>query len=89
MEHHDVQGNTIFRNIFKDVIDKGCPVVVHNGLLDIMFLYQSFYCELPSQLSTFVADLSLMFKGGIYDTKYISDYILREKASFLGLLFRK
>lgn len=89
MENNDIHGNTIFRNIFEDIVNKNCPVVMHNGFLDIIFLYQSFYCELPSSLSVFVADLSLMFKGGLFDTKYISDYIVREKASFLALLFRK
>lgn len=37
----------------------------------------------------FVADLSDMFPGGLYDTKYISDYITREQSSFLAYLFRK
>ncbi|CAJ0751093.1 9076_t:CDS:10, partial [Entrophospora sp. SA101] len=40
-------------------------------------------------LNTFVADLNEMFSGGIFDTKYIADYITREKSSFLSYLFRK
>ena len=27
--------------------------------------------------------------GGIFDTKYTSDFVTREKASFLSLLYRK
>jgi len=49
----------------------------------------SFYADLPPKLSTFVADLSDMFEGGVFDTKYISDYITRERSSFLAYLFRK
>jgi len=49
----------------------------------------SFYADLPPKLSTFLADLSDMFPGGLFDTKYISDYMTRERSSFLAYLFRK
>ncbi|KAF9914246.1 Target of EGR1, member 1 (Nuclear) [Lobosporangium transversale] len=81
--------NGIMRSIFKRIMNQRVPVVVHNGFLDLIFLYQSFYAELPPKMSTFVADLSDMFPGGLFDTKYISDYITRERASFLAFLFRK
>jgi target of EGR1 protein 1 len=55
----------------------------------MMFLYQSFYAELPADLDTFIADTYDMYQGGIYDTKYISEYGVREKASFLAYLFKK
>ncbi|CAO3573058.1 unnamed protein product [Mortierella alpina] len=81
--------NGIMRSIFKRIMTRQVPVVVHNGFLDLIFLYQSFYADLPPKLATFVADLSDMFPGGIFDTKYISDYITRERSSFLAYLFRK
>ncbi|KAG0343483.1 Target of EGR1, member 1 (Nuclear) [Podila humilis] len=71
--------NGIMRSIFKRIMSQRVPVVVHNG----------FYADLPPKLATFTADLSDMFPGGLYDTKYVSDYITREKASFLSYLFRK
>ncbi|KAG0046127.1 Target of EGR1, member 1 (Nuclear) [Gryganskiella cystojenkinii] len=81
--------NGIMRSIFKRIMTRRVPVVVHNGFLDLIFLYHSFYANLPPRLSTFVADLSDMFEGGIFDTKYISDYMTRERSSFLAYLFRK
>jgi hypothetical protein len=57
--------------------------------MDLMYLYYSLYTELPSNLQVFSADLSDMFPGGIYDTKYVSDYISKEPVSFLSYLFKK
>jgi hypothetical protein len=57
--------------------------------MDLMYLYYSLYADLPSNLQVFAADLSDMFPGGIYDTKYISDYIAKEPVSFLSYLFKK
>ncbi|KAF9429076.1 Target of EGR1, member 1 (Nuclear) [Entomortierella beljakovae] len=71
--------NGIMRSIFSRIMSKQVPVVIHNG----------FYADLPPKLATFVADLSDMFPGGLFDTKYISDYITRERSSFLAYLFRK
>ena len=81
--------NTMLRKLFNDILRQKCPVVVHNGLLDLAYLYQSFYAPLPLTLPMFLADLSEMFKGGIYDTKFTSDFVTREQSSFLSLLFRK
>ena len=71
------------------ILKQECPIVLHNGFLDLMFIYQSFYAQLPSSLPVFLADVQDMFKGGVYDTKYISDYITREHTSFLSYLYRK
>lgn len=79
--------NESLLNIWKALFK--VPVVVHNGWLDLMYLYSFLYSELPKELGTFIADLDDMFKHGIYDTKYIADFEFREKASFLGYLFGK
>ncbi|KAJ3089944.1 Target of EGR1, member 1 (Nuclear) [Quaeritorhiza haematococci] len=73
--------NQIMRSLFSHIVARGAPVVVHNGLLDLLFLYQSFYAELPDDIQVFLADLSEMFPGGIYDTKYLAEFVDREKAS--------
>ncbi|CAG8444530.1 8267_t:CDS:2 [Diversispora eburnea] len=45
--------------------------------------------NLPQDLNTFTADLSEMFSAGIFDTKYVADYVSSENTSFLAYLFRK
>ncbi|KAF0449770.1 ribonuclease CAF1 [Gigaspora margarita] len=81
--------NAILRSIFFHILTRNVPIVVHNGFLDLIYIYYSFYAELPEKLSTFIADLTEMFPAGIVDTKYIADYVTREKSSFLAYLFRK
>ncbi|KAI8579356.1 hypothetical protein K450DRAFT_242861 [Umbelopsis ramanniana AG] len=79
----------LFRNILMDINRLQIPIIIHNGLMDLMYLYYSLYTDLPSNLQVFAADLSDMFPGGIYDTKYVSDYVSKEPVSFLSYLFKK
>ena len=57
--------------------------------MDLLFLYHSFYAPLPPSLPSFMADLSEMFLKGVYDTKAIAEYHLKETATFLEYIFRK
>ncbi|KAL7642077.1 UNVERIFIED_CONTAM: hypothetical protein RMT77_007951 [Armadillidium vulgare] len=76
------------KKLFHCIIQHQKPIVLHNGFLDLMFLYQSFYTELPRNIESFAADLFEMFPSGIYDTKYISEFHQSFSATYLEFLFK-
>lgn len=45
------------RKLFGEIVKSGAGVVFHNAMLDLVFLYKSFWAEPASTISTFAADL--------------------------------
>ncbi|KAJ3021317.1 Target of EGR1, member 1 (Nuclear) [Thoreauomyces humboldtii] len=74
----------MMRKIFIHIASRNVPVIVHNGFLDLLFIYRSLYAELPKLSEVLLADLSAIFPGGLYDTKFISEFVEREKATYLS-----
>ncbi|KAL8570637.1 hypothetical protein ACOMHN_039074 [Nucella lapillus] len=77
------------RQLFDLLLWSEAPIVLHNGFLDLVFLYQNFYTDLPSSLQVFLGDLEEMFPQGVLDTKYLVEFVDRLPATFLEYVFRK
>lgn len=64
------------------------PVVVHNGLFDLVFLYAALQAALPATLNEFVGALLECVPAGFWDSKVLATDAT-ERTSFLSYLFAK
>eukprot|EP00922_Rhytidocystis_sp_ex-Travisia-forbesii_P013595 GHVS01020343.1.p1 GENE.GHVS01020343.1~~GHVS01020343.1.p1 ORF type:complete len:265 (+),score=26.18 GHVS01020343.1:197-991(+) len=67
---------TGMQRLVEAIIEADKPLVVHNGLLDMLHTYDKFIGELPSGdgdlLGGFCAEWLRLFRSGTFDTKYIA-----------------
>ncbi|KAF4658333.1 hypothetical protein FOL47_008019 [Perkinsus chesapeaki] len=61
-----------FRRVWKALLQAKKPIILHNGMLDLMWMLQQFDQDLPSELANFKARVRQLFPSGIYDTRQIA-----------------
>ncbi|KAF2074028.1 hypothetical protein CYY_004642 [Polysphondylium violaceum] len=86
--HKDIPMDSPCKRLLHILSASRLPLVVHNGIFDLLFIYSTFIYDLPDQLHDFIAKL-LSFFPTIFDTKYISEFKISESKSFLEYLFNK
>eukprot|EP01054_Gregarina_sp_Poly1_P010744 Gregarina_sp_Poly_1__10743@NODE_819_length_6147_cov_44_607072_g593_i0_p2_GENE_NODE_819_length_6147_cov_44_607072_g593_i0NODE_819_length_6147_cov_44_607072_g593_i0_p2_ORF_typecomplete_len384_score39_23CAF1/PF04857_20/1_7e47_NODE_819_length_6147_cov_44_607072_g593_i017752926 len=69
------------QRVISAIIEAEKPLILHNGLLDILHVYQKFITDLPQQWRDICQHLCDFFSGGIYDTKRIA---FSEQSKFFG-----
>ncbi|KAJ9459469.1 hypothetical protein DIPPA_31758 [Diplonema papillatum] len=62
-----------FRHIWKRICGSGKPFVLHNGTLDLMFMYHYFEAPLPASLKEFKQCVSSLFSAPFFDTKVLAE----------------
>ncbi|GMT17062.1 hypothetical protein PFISCL1PPCAC_8359 [Pristionchus fissidentatus] len=86
------------RSLLDELLSPRVPIALHNGLVDLIFLYAHFYTNPPPTVSQFIADLADLFPTGsdageelatIVDSKYIAEYQERMPSSYLEYVFRR
>ena len=60
-----------FRNMWTALTDSNKPLVVHNGLFDLLFMVQHMHDDLPETLGEFKDLVGGLFPGGVFDTRMV------------------
>jgi len=64
-----------FRRMWTALTQSNRPLVVHNGLYDLMFMVHHMHDDLPDTLEEFKIVVGGLFPGGIYDTRMVGGKI--------------
>lgn len=81
-----LHGRDYLQSLIDLIVKLNVQLVVHNGLLDLMFLHQHLWCPLPDKVSTFVSHIHSMF-GSVWDTKHLASCTSYVTSSALEPLF--
>uniref|UniRef100_A0A915C9P9 C3H1-type domain-containing protein n=1 Tax=Parascaris univalens TaxID=6257 RepID=A0A915C9P9_PARUN len=88
-------GYDTLKGLWEEILSASVPLTFHNGIVDLVFIYQHFYSNLPATLVEFLANICDWFTldesgtPGFFDSKYLAEYSARLKASYLEYVFRK
>ncbi|CAJ0605212.1 unnamed protein product [Cylicocyclus nassatus] len=79
------------RSLITEILSTGTPLILHNGLVDLAFIYHHFYSPIPDSYGEFCNALADLFPldSPVCDTKYLAEYQTRMTGSFLEYVFRK
>ncbi|KJH40852.1 CAF1 family ribonuclease [Dictyocaulus viviparus] len=79
------------KSLITEILSHSIPLFLHNGLVDLVFLYHHFYSPLPECFGEFCNALSDLYTpdSPICDTKYLAEYQTRMSGSFLEYVFRR
>ncbi len=77
------------RLVLLQIIRHKLPIVLHNGFCDLLFLYHHFYQNLPPRCDSFQQDITDLFRGGVFDTKFMSFNAEDLSCSYLNYVFKK
>ncbi|KAK3794624.1 hypothetical protein RRG08_003770 [Elysia crispata] len=72
-----------FTRVFRLLTKVAIPIVGHNLLMDLIFMYEKFHKPLPESYSQFKQDMHKLFPN-IFDTKHIA-HSLRNRLAHLNL----
>ncbi|KAI7873207.1 ribonuclease H-like domain-containing protein [Mucor mucedo] len=64
------------------------PLILHNGLFDLVYLYHCFIGALPDTLGRFLVQITANFPSGLYDTRFMAGKADFD-ATFLAYVFSK
>ena len=76
-----------FRRMWTALTESNKPLVVHNGLFDLLFMVQHMHDDLPETLGEFKNTVGGLFPGGVFDTRmvggglFVEDNVNVEKRS--------
>ncbi|VDM38241.1 unnamed protein product [Toxocara canis] len=80
--------------LWGEILSACVPITLHNGIIDLAFIYQHFYSDLPEKLDEFLANICDWFTldesgtPGLFDSKYLAECSAYMKASYLEYVFR-
>jgi len=89
LKERNYQTNVGFGEVAECIFNCKKPIVGHNCFLDLLFIYQAFYGQLPDKCTKYKKKLHEIFPL-IYDTKFIASAFQEEfKSTRLGDLFEE